>query len=317
MDGFLVAGNNDIYAIGYYVEADRPFFNSFARAYTTCDRYFASIMGPTFPNRIFLQAAQTDRLDNTFEISTLPTIWNRLIGKGVTARYYYSDVSFLWRWGTRYLSISSSYEEFLADARAGTLPSVAFVEPRFIEDSTGTSGSDHPHADVREGDTFLSRTFQAVAHSPNWPRTVFIVVYDEWGGFFDHVAPPRAAAPNRIDPDIVRGKALLGMRVPAVIASPFTRGDPASPRVVSTVFDHTSILKLIEWRWSLKPLTARDDARDVGNLLEALNLRQPNAQVPSLPSPEPPVIVPCIPEIPILGKWEALRDLILGLGDEG
>jgi phospholipase C len=313
MDGFLVAGDNDLYAIGYYVEADRPFFNSLARAYTTCDRYFCSILGPTYPNRIFLHAAQTDRLENTLEISTLRTIWDRLIARRVPARYYYSDVSFLWLWGLKYLPISFPYEAFLADAAAGNLPAVAFVEPRFIEDSTGTSGSDHPHGDVREGDAFLARTFQAVAASPNWPQTVFIVVYDEWGGFFDHVPPPRAQAPNRVDPDLVRGKALLGMRVPAVIASPFTRGDPANPRVVSRVFDHTSILKLIEWRWGLKPLTARDASRDVGNLVEALNFAAPDAMVPDLPQPPFPEIVPCIPEIPHFDKWQALLDLFESL----
>jgi len=313
MDGFLRAGENDEYAIGYYVEADRPFFNTLAREYTTCDRFFASILGPTFPNRVFLQAAQTDRLDNTLELSTLPTIWDRLIDKGVSARYYFSDASFLWLWGLKYVPISATYEQFLADASAGNLPSVAFVEPRFIEDSTGTSGSDHPHADVRYGDAFLARTFQAVSQSPNWPETVFIVVYDEWGGFFDHVAPPRATAPNGVDPDIVNGKALLGLRVPAVIASPFTRGDPANPRVVSKVFDHTSILKLIEWRWKLKPLTARDASSDVGNLVDALKFKGRDATVPDLPLPPFPEIIPCIPDLGLPSEWQDLLDLFNGL----
>jgi phospholipase C len=245
MDGFLRAGANDTYAIGYYVEADRPFFNAFARAYTTCDAFFSSILGPTYPNRIFQHAAQTDRLDNTLALSTLPTIWDRLAAAGVNAKYYYSDVSFLWLWGTKYLPIMDSYDQFLIDAQAGNLPHVAFVEPRFIEDSTGTSGSDHPHGDIRVGDAFLAQTFHAVADGPDWPRSVFIATYDEWGGFFDHVSPPRAAAPNGVDPDIVGGKALLGMRIPVVVASPYSRGDNANPRVVSQVFDHTSVLKLI------------------------------------------------------------------------
>ena len=313
MDGFLRAGSNDELAIGYYLEADRPFFNAFARAYTTCDGYFASILGPTFPNRVFQHAAQTDRLDNTFEISSLPTIWDRLREKGVSARYYYSDVSFLWLWGTKYLSISRSYEEFLADAASGHLPHVAFVDPRFLEDQTGTSGSDHPHADIREGDAFLARTFHAVAAGPRWPKTVFIVTYDEWGGFFDHVAPPRAAAPNGVDPDIVGGKSLLGMRVPAVIASPFSRGNSDSPRVVSNAFDHTSILKLIEWRWRLRPLTSRDASADVGNILDALDFGRRNDAVPDLPLPPSPVIVPC-PLVGLPGDIQGLRALGVALG---
>jgi len=295
MDGFLRAGTNDDFAIGYYVEEDRPFFNALARTYTTCDRFFAAIMSETYPNRVFQHAAQTDRLQNTLDPSTLPTIWDRLAEKGVSARYYFSDVPFLALWGAKYLPIMRPYDEFLADAADGSLPSVAFVDPRFINDETGTSGSDHPHADIRVGDAFLADTFNAVAASPNWSSTVFIVTYDEWGGFFDHVPPPRAAAPNDVDPDIVNGKVLLGMRVPVVVASPFTRGDSNSPRVVSTVFDHTSVLKLIEWRWHLKPLTLRDASSDVGNLLEVLDLDHPDVVVPPLPHPIAPLIVPCLP----------------------
>ncbi|MGE0520478.1 MAG: alkaline phosphatase family protein [Candidatus Binatia bacterium] len=243
IDGFLLAGMSDEYAIGYYTEVDRPFFSALARSFTTCDWFFSTVMGPTYPNRIFQHAAQTDRIENTRQTSMVPTIWDRLAQAGVSARYDYSDVSFLWLWGIKYLPIHARYERFLIDAANGTLPSVSFVEPRFGEDRTGTSGSDHPHGDIREGDAFLAETFHAVASGPAWPRTVFIVTYDEWGGFFDHVAPPRAIAPNGVDPDVVKGRALLGMRVPVIVASPWTRGDSAT-QVVSTVFDHTSVLKL-------------------------------------------------------------------------
>ena len=129
---------------------------------------------------------------------------------------------------------------------------------------------------------------------PAWKKTVFIVNFDEWGGFFEHVPPPRATAPNSVDPDLVNGKALLGFRVPTLVASPFARGNPSNPRVVHTTFDHTSILKLIEWRWGLSPLTARDASSDIGNILTALNLTSPNAAVPALPSPKKPQTSPCI-----------------------
>ncbi|HYD50160.1 MAG TPA: alkaline phosphatase family protein [Terriglobales bacterium] len=310
MDGFLVSGDNDEYAIGYYVEADRPFFSALAREYTVADRFFSSILGPTYPNRIFQHSAQTDRLENTLDFSTLPTIWDRLAEAEVSARYYFSDVSFLWLWGLKYLPIHSTYDQFLLDAANGTLPSVSFVEPRFVEDISGTSGSDHPFGDIRTGDAFLAQTFHAVANGPAWANTVFIITYDEWGGFFEHVAPPRAAAPNNVDPDIVGGKALLGMRVPVIIASPFTRGDPNNPRVVSTVFDHTSILKLIEWRWNLRPLTARDASSDVGNLVAALDFDHPSPNLPDLPLPAPPPLLPCLPPFP--GEVDiGLADLIL------
>lgn len=293
MDGFLLAGQNDAFAIGYYEEADRPFFNALALEYTTFDNFFSATLGSTYPNRIFLHAAQTDRLDNSLALSTLPTIWDRLADHGVSARYYYSDISFLWLWGGKYEPISASYDQFLADAAAGTLPAVAYVEPRLLGEEEGLSGDDHPHADVRVGDAFLAETFRALANGPDWDSTVLIVTYDEGGGFFDHVAPPRAVAPNAVDPDLVNGKALLGFRLPVVVASPFTRGGRTDPRVDSTLFDNTSILKLIEWRWNLRPLTARDASGDVGNLVTALDIGHPDPAVPVLPAPQEPLVIPC------------------------
>jgi phospholipase C len=298
MNGFLLAGGSEDFAIGYYEEDARPFFNSLARAYTTCDRYFSSTLAPTYPNRVFLHAAQTDRLENTLDVSTLPTIWDRLEEKGVSARYYYTDVSFLWLWGPKYLPIHADYSEFLEDAASGNLPAVAFVEPSFLDDATGTSTSDHPVSDIRQGEAFLADVFHAVSTGPGWAHTVLIITYDESGGFFDHVRPPRVVAPNDVDPDIVKGKVLLGMRVPTIVVSPFTRGNPDDPRVSSTIFDHTSILKLIEWRWRLEPLTARDASTDVGNLLSVFDFSRPSVRVPNLPQPNPPAVRPCLPPAP-------------------
>jgi phospholipase C len=113
------------------------------------------------------------------------------------------------------------------------------------------------------------------------------------------VAPPRAIAPNGVDPDLVNGKALLGFRIPTVVASPFSRGDPDDPKVKGMTFDHTSILKLIEWRFGLDPLTPRDASRDVRNLARALRFKHPNAKVPTLPEPESPAPTPCLPPGPL------------------
>ncbi|HEY2945200.1 MAG TPA: alkaline phosphatase family protein [Vicinamibacteria bacterium] len=295
MDGFLRSGANDEYAIGFYVEEDRPFGSALARHFTTLDRSFCSILGPTFPNRFFLHSAQTDRLSNTLVLSTLPTIWDRLAAAEVSSLYYFSNLPFLALWGARYIPISRPYLQFLADAAAGTLPAVSFIDPRFTDFTPDNSGNDdHPPADIRAGDAFLSQTFHALASGPGWSHTVLIVTYDEWGGFFDHVPPPRAAAPNGVDPDLVNGKALLGFRVPTIVASPFTRGEPDDPKVKGMTFDHTSILKLIEWRFGLDPLTARDASRDVENLARALKFKHPDATVPILPAPEPPPPAPCV-----------------------
>jgi phospholipase C len=169
------------------------------------------------------------------------------------------------------------------------------VDPKYTILDDGTGNDDHPHADIREGDKFLYQTFQALANGPKWANTVLIVNFDEWGGFFEHVAPPRATAANQVDTDTVNGKTLLGFRVPTVVASPFTKGNPGSPQVNHLVFDHTSVLKLIEWRWGLVPLTPRDDGSDVNNLAYALDLSEPDAIVPTLPAPEAPLLAaPCL-----------------------
>lgn len=285
MDGFLRAGNNDIFAIGYYPEGTLPFLTALAHKYLVCDRYFASILGPTFPNRIFMWSAQTDRLGDTFSFSSLPTIFDRLAAANVSHRYYFNNLPFLAFWGLKYLFSTGTFAEFLSAAAAGRLPAVSFIDPNFTLLDDGTGNDDHPHADIRNGDAFLAWIFQAVTHSPSWKNTVLIINFDEWGGFYDHVAPPRVVAPNNIDTDLVNGQALLGFRVPTVIVSPFTCNSGLLPLVSHEVFDHTSVLKFIEWRWGLQPLTARDASSDIGNLATAMNFASPNMDVPGVPIP--------------------------------
>jgi phospholipase C len=295
MDGFLRAGSNDLYTIGYYEEKDIPFYAAMARNYTTCDHYFSAILGPTFPNRFFMYAGQTDRIENTPAISSLPTILDRLQDANVSHNYYYSNSPYLALWADKYLDISKLYSDFLAQASNGTLPAVSFLDPAYTILDDGTGNDDHPHADIREGDRFLYDVFEAIATGPAWSSTVFVINFDEWGGFFDHVPPPRAQAANAVDTDIVDGKTLLGFRVPVVIASPFSRGDAQNPRISPLVFDHTSVLKLIEWRWRLAPLTPRDASGDIDNLAYALNFNQPQTAVPNLPKPDTPAMpTPCL-----------------------
>jgi phospholipase C len=294
MDGFLRAGSNDVYSIGYYGEKDIPFYAALARNYTVCDHYYASILGPTFANRMFLYAAQTDRTTDSIAISSLPTIFDRLAAAQVTHNYYYSNVPYLALWAFKYRHISKFHEDFLEQAKKGTLPAVSFIDPRYTILDDGTGNDDHPHADIREGDRFLFDLFAAISSGPAWSSTVLIITFDEWGGFFEHVPPPRAQAANSVDTDIVNGKTLLGLRVPTIIASPFSRGDAQNPRISPLVFDHTSILKLIEWRWGLAPLTPRDGSSDINNLAYALNFKQPQTAVPTLPKPQTPSIAaPC------------------------
>jgi phospholipase C len=272
-DGWLRAGLNDDYAVGYYTQADLPFLGGAAPAWLTCDRYFSAILAGTYPNRIYQHAAQTDRLDNSLlPICTLPTIWDRLADHSLPARYYFSDFPFLALWGTRYLDRARPVANFFADCAAGTLPAVSFVEPRFLGEAEGISTDYHPHGDIRNGEVFLNSVYEAVVSSPNWPNTVMVINFDEWGGFFEHVPPSVAPIPNADATAGSDGK--RGFRVPAILISPW------SPRatVTSEVYDHTSVLNMIEWRWNLRPLTVRDAGAN--NLAEELDFDQPNVRAP-------------------------------------
>jgi phospholipase C len=280
-DGWLRAGSNDLYSIGYYTKSDLSFLGSAAPAWTTCDHYFAAIMAPTYPNRIYQHAAQTDRLDDTLlPLSTLPTIWDRLAEKGLDGRYYFSDFPILAFWGAKYLSIARPVTDFFADCAAGNLPKVSFVDPRFLGEDQGISGDDHPHGDIRNGEDFLNAVYTAVTTSPNWRHTVLVINFDEWGGFFDHVAPTTAPIPTS---DALLGSdGLRGFRIPALVISPW------SPRgkVATGVYDHTSVLKMIEWRWGLRPLTVRDSTAN--NLADVLDFNHSNLNAPQFNVPSGP-----------------------------
>ncbi|HEV7186989.1 MAG TPA: alkaline phosphatase family protein [Blastococcus sp.] len=295
-DGWLRAGENDPFAIGYYSAADLDFWRQAAADWTVCDQYFAATMAETYPNRFYQHAGRTDRTHNSTATSTLPTIWDRLAAAGLRGRYYFSDIPFTALWGTKYLPISAPFSQFLTDCASGQLPEVSFVDPRFEDEGSGTSGDDHPHGDVRSGEDFLARVYNAVVASPVWERTLLIVNYDEWGGFYDHVPPQEA-------PDADPANALRGFRVPALVVSPRARRGA----VAHGVYDHTSVLRTIEWRWGLPALTPRD--ANARNLAEVLDFQAPLRRRPApyvvRPAPTGP---PCqAAQLESAEEWGPLR----------
>jgi phospholipase C len=267
MDGFLRSAS-DTYALGYYTQADLPFLGQAAPAWTVCDNYFAAFLGPTFPNRKFMHSAQTDRADDAILPTVLPTIWDRLAARRLRGRYYFHNAPFLALWGSRYTAITRPYAQFLRDCRTGNLPEVAYVDPLFTLPHLDTGGDDHPHSDIRAGESAMNEIYNAVTRSPAWSSTLLVVTFDEWGGFFDHVPPPPA-------PD----QSLRGLRVPTLLISPFARRG----YVDHHVYDHASILKLIETRWQLKPLTARD--AQATSLAAALDFAHPKTAAPKFAVP--------------------------------
>jgi phospholipase C len=278
-DGWLRA--NDVFSIGYYRQEDLAFLGRAVPDWTSFDQYFCSILGPTFPNRIYQHAGQTDRIQNSLAISLLPTIWDRLARRGLIGRYYFTDLPFLGLWGAKYLPISRPIDRFYAACAAGTLPHVAFVDGSFLQELTGTGADDHPFSDIRAGEAMMNRIYTAVTRSPAWRNTVLVINFDEWGGFFDHVPPPLAAIPPA---DRAAGNAdgRLGFRTPTLLISPFARRAHLS----HVLYDHTSVLRMIEWRWGLAPLTVRDATAN--NLADELDFTQVD------PAPPPVYSVPAV-----------------------
>jgi phospholipase C len=204
----------------------------------------------------------------------------------------------------RYMLHVRSTDEFFSDAAAGTLPAFSLVDPDF------SAYSEENPQDIQKGESFAATVIDAVLHGKGWPNTLLIWLYDEGGGYYDHVPPPAAVSPDdvpgrsvvlsrspmhtvlsRLAPGYVRNVERLdagpqsydryGFRVPAVLVSPYARPG----YLTSETFDHTSVLKLLEVKWNLPALTARDAAAVAP--LDALDFDHPPAfaNPPDLPAP--------------------------------
>jgi phospholipase C len=299
-DNFL-EGSNDEFALSYYNEGEIEFLHAAAQEFTLFDRFHCSLMGPTWPNRYYMWSAQSGGLiDNNPPVATAGNQWETLFDRalkhnpanlptGVTARYYNSDLPFSAVWGPRGAPWTRPVADYYADCAAGTLPNITFVDPPFRDGGggDGVSADEHPLGDVRLGQAFMSDVVHAFMRSPNWRRGALFIVYDEWGGFFDHVRPPSVADDRQNTTDIDQDFGLMGYRIPATVISPYAnRG-----AVASTQFGFESIIKLITYRFCLGDLVTRD--ANANNIGDAMNWTTPNCDVPDLPDPERIVSRPC------------------------
>jgi phospholipase C len=202
-------------------------------------------------------------------------------------------------------------DEFFKDAAQGTLPSYSFIEPRLVVNHN----DQHPpvddflytHAELA-GEELIYQVYQAIRHSPNWERTLFILTYDEHGGCYDHVPPPRAVPP---DPHAPAGQYdfkfdRLGVRLPTILVSPYV--EPGA--VLHTTFDHTSIIKTACERWNLAPLTERD--RAANDLSDALTLDTPRDDVPEIQA-QPYQRVPRPEDEPLNGFQKGVLAVVAGM----
>jgi phospholipase C len=277
-DGFARSASGPI-AMGYWTAADLPFYHGLARTFPLADRYFSSVLSQTYPNRRFLMAGSAyGQVVNTLSRSDPPppngTIFDRLNAHQISWRNYYSAEASTLIIPSIFLENRAKVvpiDDFFTDAARGTLPGFALIDPDFLH----TSEEDPQN--IAAGEAFAERVIRAVMAGPAWSSTLLIWCYDEGGGYYDHVPPPRAVAPDSIRPEIHSppdqpgGYDRYGFRVPCVVVSPYARRDYIS----SVVHDHTSILKLVETKWNLPALTFRD--ANASNLLDCLDLTGPPA----------------------------------------
>ena len=293
MDGFLLLQQpGDTFPIGYYTADALPFFKGCAENWTICDNYFCSILSSTTPNRIYMHAGQTDRLSNTTDVSTLPTIWDRMRDAGKSVAYYYTDVSYTSFWGDKYLDFSKKYDRqsFRDEILSKPLANLTFVDNvgNTLNEGGAFSIDDHPYSDIRDGQAFLNDVYDTFRQHPDWERTLFIINYDEWGGFYDHVVPP--VGPMTPEEAALGNDGRLGCRVPCVLIGPFAKRGA----VDHTQFDHNSILNMLAWRFGFEPLGARGEFS--GNIATALDFSgKPDTSSPAFEVAPGPFHGLCVP----------------------
>lgn len=279
-----------------------PVLNALASEFAVCDQWHASMPGPTWPNRMFVHAASSGGLDHsptTAEIVvweaaagfSFPNgdIFDRISAKGLQRRLYAGDeFPMIAALKGIHLDDIRQYEYFAADLQAAFPYNYVFIEPSYclLNDYKGST-SEHPLDDVRLGEGLIKATYEAIRNSSVWNNSVFVITWDEHGGFFDHAIPGAAVDPGDTIPTGKNNKfgftfQQYGPRVPAVVISPWIPKNIVDHRL----YDHSSIPATLEELFGMEPLTARDKAANT--LLPLFSLDAPRTDSPTtLPSPAP------------------------------
>jgi phospholipase C len=308
MEGFLKTTNSVDWgndptgerAMGYYDQTDLPYYYELATQYATSDRWFSAMLGPTIPNRMYLMTGTSFGFIRPDVHGHAPypqkTFFRALTEAGITWRYYYQDSSvYLFEfadWATEQGKVRniSEYYNILAGPDADSkLPEVIFIERK---GSTAPLLDEHPHgAGVQFGSANTKKIIDALMNSAAWKSSVFLLYYDEGGGFHDHVPPIAVTPPDSTPPNLQAGDhagdfATSGFRTPMILVSPFVK-----PHYVShTPMESTSIWKFIETRFGMAPLTQRDaTANDMTEFFDFTS--PPRLAIP--PLPDQPTSEPC------------------------
>jgi len=328
MDGFVnsrlaINSNDAVLTMGYYTRADIPYYYALADAFTLCDNYFCSVIGPTDPNRLYTMAASLDpdgknggpilqtivtNRSSMYGRLSYTTMPEQLQARGISWKVYSSpDENILGGiLSDNVLSYFANYQDpssvlhqnafgpqfpidFLSDIATGNLPQVSWLIGSVVT-------SDHPPAPSIFGENMLSLIILALAANPAiWAKTVLFVNFDENGGFFDHVppviAPPGTpgeyvTAPAVPDPTVVGNPPINGP-IGLGFRVPMLIISPFSRGgfVCSDLFDHTSVLRFLETRFGAEvPNLSAWRRATVGDLTSAFNFKSPDQSIPNLPS---------------------------------
>lgn len=309
---------NGIRAMSYYDGTDLPYYYYMATNFGTSDRWFAPAMTRTQPNRMYLMAATSGGrvypLPSGSPLLTNKTIFQSLQDAGVSWRVYVTDDEDpaladgtelgMYTFAGSHLENFVSAKQFFSDLTTGNLPAVAEIDPGFAKGLDEHAGLDDqaPSGRIQTGSNYVSTLINALMKSPYWKDSVFVLTWDEFGGFYDHVPPQPMPSPDGIRPsvniDLQPGDictngtgptcdfVYTGYRVPLIVISPFSKKNYVS----HTVADFTAILKLIQTRFGLPSLTQRDAAQmDMTEFFDFVN-------GPWMTPPTPPVqpdTMPC------------------------
>jgi phospholipase C len=246
----------------YFADGELPALHALAKNFAVCDRWFSSLPGPTWPNRFFVHSGTSlgrvsmpeGILDANLHWYDQTTLYDRLDEKKIDWRVYYGDVpqSLILvhqlepENALKYSKLMKFFRDTAGDAK--TFPQFCFIEPAYYQPG---ASDDHPPHDVFEGERLIADVYNAIRRNDAlWKTSLLVVLYDEHGGFYDHVVPPAAVPPDHHVEEYTFDQ--LGVRVPAILISPFV-----NPGVVHSVFDHTSLLKYLSDKWGLGPLGER------------------------------------------------------------
>jgi phospholipase C len=275
VSGSTPAGCQDI--MGYYPPEFLPALHQLGANYTVCDRWFSSLPGPTWPNRFFaltgtsagcvlMPAGIAHPRLGEFVSQDQDTLFDRLNEAGKRWKTYFYDfpISLMLNHQRRFENLAnySLIKNFFTDVNNETgFPDFAFIEPKYMG---ADQNDDHPPHNVFKAEKLIGDVYNAIRSNEQlWASTLLVVTYDEHGGFYDHVVPPATVAPDARRVDSTFAFDQLGLRVPAILVSPWVEA-----RVEHTLFDHTSLLRYLTDKWQLGPLGARTaQANSIGVVL--------------------------------------------------